>query len=80
MTEAELRRTIIDLVAEAVEQPSTSLSEQSCFETLPRWTSFISLLVLTRIEERTGVRLDLRAYLNGRTVGDLQGMVVAASR
>jgi acyl carrier protein len=43
------------------------------------WDSLASLEVLSQLESRLGVTLDLRTYHAARTVEDLTGLVAAAA-
>lgn len=66
-----------DLVEQVTDVPAEEIDADSRFETLDNWTSFAALRLLTEIEDRFGIRLDLRAYLASGRVGELVAMVSA---
>jgi acyl carrier protein len=71
---------IARLVALMTREPGRQITEDSRFETLGNWSSLTALRLLTVIEQRWGVALDLRAYLAIETVGELAEAVANSSQ
>jgi acyl carrier protein len=73
---SDITSTIVDLVEQVTEIPDIALSSR--FETMGNWTSLSALRLLTDIEDRFGVKLDLRAYFATADVGQLSTLVSTA--
>jgi acyl carrier protein len=70
---SDITSTLVDLVERVTELPG--IAPSSRFETLGNWTSLSALRLLTDIEDRFGVRLDLRAYFAVADVDQLSTLV-----
>jgi acyl carrier protein len=66
---------IVDLVERVTELPD--IAPSSRFETMGNWTSLSALRLLTDIEDRFGVKLDLRAYFAVGDVDQLSTLVAS---
>jgi acyl carrier protein len=75
---SDLMPQIAELIEQVTDAPAATIGAQSRFEELTNWTSYTALRLLTGIEERTGVRLDLREYFAIQDVGGLLQAVAAA--
>jgi|KBSSwiStaDraftv2_1062776.scaffolds.fasta_scaffold320752_2 acyl carrier protein len=69
--------TII-LIERVTEIPAADIAVTSRFESMANWTSLAALELLANIEDRFGVKLDLRAYFAVAEVGELASLVSAA--
>ena len=74
----EVLTEITGMVSQVVDLPGEEISTDSRFDTLPEWSSYAALRLLTGIEQRFGVRLNLREYLSIRDVGGLADAVSLA--
>ncbi|GAA3816091.1 hypothetical protein GCM10022226_41040 [Sphaerisporangium flaviroseum] len=74
-TLAGLTRLIV-LVTREQDRPITA---DSRFEALGNWSSMTALRLLTLIEQRWGIALDLREYFAIETVGGLLDAIARAS-
>jgi acyl carrier protein len=54
---------VVDLVEQVTDVPAEEIDGDVRFDTLDSWTSFAALQLLTAIEDRFEIRLDLRGYL-----------------
>lgn len=68
---------VLDAVGEVLGESAGDLRAQPVLAARD-WDSVTSLEVLSRLESRAGVTLDLRAYHAARTVDDLIALVAAA--
>ena len=75
---ADVFAELAELMGQVTDVPVEEISVGSRFERLGNWTSFAALRLLTGIEDRLGVRLDLRGYLAVQDVGELVSLVAAA--
>jgi acyl carrier protein len=75
---ADVFAAVADLIGHMTDVPVEEISVESRFEDLDNWTSFAALRLLTGVEERLGVRLDLRGYLAVQHVGELVSLVAVA--
>jgi acyl carrier protein len=75
---SELMPQIAELIEQVTDVPAGSIGAEARFEELANWTSYAALRLLTGIEERIGVRLDLREYFAIENVGGLVDAVAAA--
>lgn len=69
--------TVLDVVGEVLNEPVGDLLAQPVLAG-HEWDSVASLEVLSQLESRLGVTLDLRTYHGARTLEDLIGIVTAA--
>ena len=67
-----------DLIEQVTDVPAEEISASSRFESLANWTSLAALRLLTGIESRFSVQLDLRRYFAIDNVGELVSAVSAA--
>ncbi|MBI3688918.1 MAG: acyl carrier protein [Actinobacteria bacterium] len=67
--------TVIRLLEEVTGVPAENLDDATRFESLHPWTSLSALQLLTALEDRLDIRLDLRAYLSATTVRDVVSLV-----
>jgi acyl carrier protein len=65
---------LVELISGVTETPASEISAEARFESLGDWTSYSALRLLTLIEERFAVRLDLRTYM---ALHDVAGLVDA---
>jgi len=75
MSMSDVFAAVAELVEEVTDVPVDEIEAASRFESLDNWTSLAALQLLTAVEERFGVRLDLRAYFATTRVGDLVSMI-----
>jgi acyl carrier protein len=75
----DLSADVIGLVETVTDAAPGSLRAQSRFDGLENWDSMRALRLFTAIEQRLGVRLDLRAYLKTADVAGLVELVAAAT-
>jgi acyl carrier protein len=68
---SEVLPEVVDLVAEVAGVPPAEISAASRFDGLDAWGSFAALRLLAGVEDRFGVRLNLRDYLAIEHVGGL---------
>jgi acyl carrier protein len=68
---------VLALVAQVTDAPADTLSAGSRFEALDTWNSLIALRLLTLVEDRFGVRVDIRAYFGTPDVAGLAALVAA---
>jgi len=74
---SEVLSAVADLVEQITDVPVEEIGAASRFETLDNWTSLAALRLLTGVEDRFGVRLDLRAYFAANRVGELASLISA---
>jgi acyl carrier protein len=74
----DIYRAVVALVAQVTDVPVEDISAGLRFIELDNWTSFTALRLLTAVEDRLGVRIDLREYLAANEVGELVAIVDAA--
>lgn len=75
---SEVLEVAIDLIEQVTDVPADEIDGASRFEALDNWTSFAALQLLVAIEERFGVRLDLRSYLAWSRVDELAAGIATA--
>jgi acyl carrier protein len=73
----ELLDDLARLIALTTRQRGQRITEDSRFETLGNWSSLTALRLLTLIEQRWGIALDLRTYFAMETVGGLARAIAA---
>jgi acyl carrier protein len=66
---------IIDLIGQVTDVPAADIGPASRFEDLTNWNSLAALALLTAVEDRFGVKLDLRAYFAVTEVRELASLV-----
>jgi acyl carrier protein len=74
---SEILADLRPLVARAVDAPPAGVDAATRFEQVANWSSLAALSLLTNLESRFGVTLDLREYFQVETVGELAGLVQA---
>ncbi|WP_434446487.1 acyl carrier protein [Lentzea sp. E54] len=67
---------VVDLVGQVTDLPAEDISADARFDTLGNWTSYDALRLLTGIEQKFAVRLDLQEYF---AIKDVGGLVAAVS-
>ncbi|MEE1784667.1 acyl carrier protein [Streptomyces sp. SP17BM10] len=72
----EIHDPLVDLIAEVTGSTPDEVRGAARFDRLGTWTSFNALQLLTGIEDRFGVRLNLRAYL---AIADVDGLARAVA-
>lgn len=75
---SEVLPTVVDLIEQVTDVPADEIGGESRFDALDNWTSFAALQLLMAIEDRFGVRLDLRSYLAWARVDQLAAGIGAA--
>ncbi|MFI6099359.1 acyl carrier protein [Lentzea sp. NPDC051213] len=73
---SEVFTEVADLVGQVTDQPAEQIAADSRFDALTNWTSYDALRLLTGIEQRFEVRLDLQEYFS---ISDVGGLVAAVS-
>jgi acyl carrier protein len=68
---------VVDLVEQVTGVDATELADGTRFERLAGWTSLEALRLLTAVEQRFGVGLDLREYFAASTLADLVALIHA---
>jgi acyl carrier protein len=68
---------VLDIVSTVLNEPVAGLRAQPVLASYD-WDSLASLEVLSQLENRLGVTLDLRRYHNVRTLENLIDLVAAA--
>lgn len=66
---------LIHIIADVTDLPVPAVTPGSRFADLGGWSSLVALRLLTAVEQHFGISLDLRAYLDVETVGELSAMV-----
>ncbi|GAA3647026.1 acyl carrier protein [Lentzea atacamensis] len=69
---------VAGLVGQVTDLPVEEISADSRFDSLANWTSYEALRLLTGIEQRFSVRLDLQEYFALKDVGGLVAAVSSA--
>lgn len=72
----EMFTAVAGLVGQVTDLPVETISADARFDTLGNWTSYDALRLLTGIEQRFSVRLDLQEYFS---ISDVGGLVAAVS-
>jgi acyl carrier protein len=72
---SDLLTPVTALVGQVADLPADSLCATSRFTGLGNWSSLAALRLLTLIEERLQVRLDLREYFATTDLGGLAALV-----
>ena len=67
---------VVDLVGQVTDLPPEEIAADARFDKLGNWTSYDALRLLTGIEQRFAVRLDLQEYFS---IKDVCGLVAAVS-
>jgi acyl carrier protein len=68
---------VVELIGQVTDVPAERLGAGTRFEELGGWTSYTALRLLTGVEDRFGVRLDLERYF---AIHDVGGLVAEVSR
>ncbi|MEU5695020.1 acyl carrier protein [Actinosynnema sp. NPDC020468] len=68
---------VVELIGRVTDLPADRLGADVRFADLGDWTSYTALRLLTALEDRFGVRLDLERYF---AVHDVGGLVAEVSR
>lgn len=77
MTEPSIDTVVLDTVSGVLAEPVADLLAEPVLAA-HEWDSLNSLEVLSQLESRLGVTLDLRAYHDARTLDDLIGLVAVS--
>jgi len=72
---SDLLTPVTALVAQVADVPADGLDARSRFTGFAHWSSLAALRLLTLIEERLQVRLDLREYFATEDLGGLTALV-----
>jgi len=72
---AEVLTTVVDLLELVTDVPAEEIGGATRFDSLAGWTSLAALRLLTSVEDRFGLRLDLRAYFAAAEVADLVTLI-----
>lgn len=75
---SEIFVEMVDLIEQVTDVPAEEISNSSRFESLANWTSLAALRLLTGIESRFSIHLDLREYFAIENVGELVSAVSSA--
>lgn len=60
---SDVLNIVVELIEQVTDVPAEEIDGDTRFDALDNWTSFAALSLLTGIEDRLGIRLDLRGYL-----------------
>jgi acyl carrier protein len=66
---------VIDVLCDVMDEPAAAFEDEPRLGAYESWNSLGTLRVLTQIEARVGLRLDLREFHAVRTVDDLVDLV-----
>ncbi|MDX3662213.1 phosphopantetheine-binding protein [Streptomyces sp. ID05-26A] len=69
---------VADLVGQVTDLPAEEIAADARFDSLANWTSYDALRLLTGIEQKFAVRLDLQEYFAIKDVGGLVAAVASA--
>ncbi|MFD4668626.1 acyl carrier protein [Lentzea sp. NPDC058450] len=69
---------VADLVGQVTDLPVEEIAADARFDALANWTSYDALRLLTGIEQKFAVRLDLQEYFAIKDVGGLVAAVASA--
>ncbi|WP_394618992.1 acyl carrier protein [Lentzea sp. JNUCC 0626] len=75
---SEIFVDLADLVGQVTDLPAEEIAADARFDSLANWTSYDALRLLTGIEQKFAVRLDLQEYFAIKDVGGLVAAVASA--
>ncbi len=74
----EVYTEVARVIGQVTDLPAERISSESRFESFNEWTSYAALRLLSGIEQRFGVRLNLQEYFSIKDVGGLVDAVSGA--